>query len=284
MYLLFLSTDLQNMVHKLKELYVCFVVISMICLHAFFYPYLTILQQELDNESAEENQKQEAEVDLSQLKELPLLDIVDTLPPEGAKPMSGILLPSEATVGSSMQDPLETPFAELIEDDPLKQLREKEKSKSQGELMDDGSNLERTRTHISEREATQAGSETHADASREGTEAQQSFSNASKQATDIVSKTATDGASKQDTDITSKQPTEVSLGGNQKSMIRKVQTSLVCWCSHLTPAMPTPQYSLYLFYWGFFVFGLLFGVVLLFKCDNILIDAHFLLVMKPSST
>ena len=55
---------------------------------------LDLLQQEVDSEVPEEEAKVEALVDLSELKELPILDIADAFPPEVLKPTSGQVLPS----------------------------------------------------------------------------------------------------------------------------------------------------------------------------------------------
>lgn len=189
----------------------------MLILTSISRPNFDFLQQEVDNESTEDIQKQNAEVDLSQLKELPLLDIVDSAPTDPAKPMSGAMLPSEATMGSSNQDLLESPFGELIsEDDPIKLLKQREQTKSQGELMDDGSNLEKAKTYISEREASQATqNESASNIDQQDGGDYQSYSTVSKQATDIGSK----------------QATELSFGGAQRSTVRKVDLhhSLVYW-------------------------------------------------------
>ena len=156
------------------------------------------MQQELDSEVPEEEVKAEAQVDLSELKELPILDIADAVPPEAMmKPTSGQVLPSEATRGSSILDSLETPMAELIEGGKHVRLEDHGKvHEGQSQLMDDGSTLEKAQTHISEREATQGGSE-------------------SPSAAD-----ATLGSRDQTT--VSKQATQASMTGGQKSFLGQV--------------------------------------------------------------
>ena len=81
------------------------------------------MQQEIDSEVPEEEAKVEALVDLSELKELLILDIADVVPPEVLKSTSGQVLPSEVTRGSSILDNLETPLTELIEGDSMKKGR-----------------------------------------------------------------------------------------------------------------------------------------------------------------
>ncbi|GFR68393.1 hypothetical protein ElyMa_000277200 [Elysia marginata] len=153
-------------------------------------------RQEVDSEIPEEETKAEAQVDLSELKELPILDIADAVPPEVMKPASGQVLPSEATRGSSILDNLETPMAELIEGGKHIRLEEEgQRSKGQGELMDDGSTLEKAQTHISEREATQGGSGSPA---------------------------GNDTLGSRDQTTISKQATQVSTAGGQKSFLGQV--------------------------------------------------------------
>ncbi|RUS70176.1 hypothetical protein EGW08_022060, partial [Elysia chlorotica] len=117
-------------------------------------------EQEVDSETTEDEARAEVQVNLSELKEIPILDIADVVPSEVLKPSSGQILPSEATRGSSILDiNLETPFPEITEGGKPIRLSEEGKniSQGQGELMDDGSTLEKAQTHISEREATQGG-------------------------------------------------------------------------------------------------------------------------------
>ena len=157
------------------------------------------MQQEVDSEVPEEEAKVEALVDLSELKELLILDIADVVPPEVLKPISGQVLPSEVTRGSSILDYLETPLTELIEGGKHVRLDEEGKgSKGEGELKDDGSTLEKAQTHISEWEATQGGSGSPAGDATLGSRDQTTIS---------------------------KQATQVSITGKQKSFLGQVLTA-----------------------------------------------------------